>query len=545
MWNPNDSKVTNFGHAWLDLMGIPETADLVLGEDDPGGGTVNISAMGSASAQAFAYIENNLQFIRDVMIFDDVNINVASTAQLQAALDVLDRVVFVAKGKVFSITMTAGTYVWPVPGTESRSAIHIEKVHGGGTVLFTVASGTVTIEGEGTLSRPLLYIGECTCSTLVSGPVVLKNNAAAGVRGATFYKVRQAEVTGLDIRNDTGDTLTTGVYCREVEFLQLGLTINTVAPTHTGVGRAIYARVNCNIHIDAGDLTLGDLTNELIYLEKNSQIVFERFDGWLPDGADMSNLTARGVVTVDASSRLVAHDMSATGAGTRASPYQITIAWESGADTALLVQNLIDALPRPFDVWLLVKLPAGTMTDPVYIEDIDGRGGLILEANTPKTDFSNTQDTIIDDASNALVVNRCGLSVIIDSLKLDNETGEAGLKVANSRNVELWYSYVQAATGTGAIEFGNGVKAEGADTNLYIYKTYFGACNQAGVRSLEGAKVAAPVNKEYSSPTDRPQTYGNRAFTGGTILRGLNAGEFITGATGVDSEDAGGKIWSS
>jgi len=525
-------------------MVIPATTDPVLGEDDPGGTPIAIGSMGSASGLAFAYLSNNLQYLRDVMIFDDVTINVSNITELAAALDVLDRVIYVHKDKTFAINLAPGSYVWPAPGSEPRSALHAYGISGAGSVLFTVAG--VTIEGECTSVRPLIEFMDCTCNLVVSGAVILNNDTNGSARAVTFDNVRQVTALDLTIRNKVlGNTLSSGVYCREADFVDLGLTINNTVGLDTGVGRAVYARQNSRIYFDSGNLTVGKLTNEVFHLEKSSQVLFENFDSCLPLGAD-TGLTHDDPASVDPSSRIAIQLGSSSGSGTSSSPYVITVAWESGTDTAKLVQYIFGLLPRPLDVWIKLKLPAGTMTDPIEIKDIEGRGGLLIEGNTVKSDFATDQDSIIDDDDGALIIKRVKVPVLVSSIRCDNDQGPAAIEINGSDNVQIYFCYLIAATGTGGSPvFGNGLFALGPDTNVYLYKNYFGACNQYGINAYNGAQIAAPYNTEVDSGSNRPQQEGNNADFASVIRRSVNSGQFVTGAGGIDRKDLGGQVWFS
>jgi hypothetical protein len=541
-WIPSTTKIVDFAKQWLNNMLIPETTDLVLGEDDPGVTPIAIGSMGSASGQAFAYAENNLQYLHDIMVIDDVNINVSSVAQLQAALDVLDRVVFVHKDKTFSITIAAGTYAWPVPGTEPRSALHCFGVHGGGSVLFDCSAG-VTIEGNGTTSRPLVEFMDCTCNLVIGGVCVLSNDLFGAARAVTFDNVRQVTALDFEVKNKaSGNTLESAIYCREADFVDLGLTVNALAGLSVGINRAIYARQNSRIYFDSGNLIAGKLTDELIYLEKNSQVLFENLDSCLPDGADTGFYTQ--MVEKDQSSRILVHDVSSSGSGTSSSPFVITVPWEDATSTPRKINDIVELLPNPLDVWVKIKCPAGTMTQPIYIRDLEGTGGLILEANTVQSSKVTTQDTIIDNNDNALVIERCKVPVLIHSIKCDNETGQAAVVVNSSRDVRLYYCWLRAATGIGSSYYGNGVYVQGVASKILGAYTFIGTCNQNGVFSDLGAS-ARLVDTSNEDLLNLPAQYGNFARNSGAIYRSNTGGKYIAGGVGIDSENEGGKVFNS
>ena len=542
MWIATDSKIINFGDSWRDYMSIPETNDAVLGEDDPGGTPISIPAMASATAQTLAYIESNLQFIRNIFIFEDVTLTVTDIASWQVALNFLDKVTFVQKDVTLAIEVAAGLYAWPNTGSEARAPINIENIHGPGGIVYDVAG--VTIEGDADSNRPLLNVYNSTCNIVISGAVILKNTAASGVKAASIYNVRQFTALDLDIRNDTSDTLLTAIYFREVDYAQLGLTINTNAPTDTGVGRAIFARVNSKILIADGDLTLGKLTNELFHLEKNSELILDMFDGTLPSGEYMTGLTARGVVSIDSTSKIGAYEYSSSGTGIKEDPYVITIPWESVTDTPLLIQNTLDTLPRNLNVWIKLKLPAGNMDDPVYIENFIGDGGITLEGGTTLSSRGITQTTGIDNNTETLIINNCLVFVKIDSLRLENTTGEGAIHIINSNQVEIEYCWLRAPTGGGTPDFGNGVFAIGIVTNVYVRETIAGSCNQMGVHAYKGATIYTR-NNHYQDVSNRPAQYGQFAEYCGLVFHSATASEYIPGAVGTSAEYKGGRVFSS
>ena len=539
MWIPTIAKILNFAEAWLNTMKVPELNDPVLGHNDPGGVPVAISAMGSASGQIFATIENNLQFLHDTMVVEDVTINVTSVAELQAALDILDRVTHVYKDKVFGVNIAAAVYAWPAIGLETRSPINISGIHGGGSVVFSVAG--VTLQGDSSLARPLVNVYDCTCNVVISGALTLENTEAAAARAVSFSKVLQVTATDLIVKNSTSsDKITSAVYCREAAYVQLGLTVNTLAGADTGIGRAIYARVNSNVHIDAGDLTIGILTNELIYLEKNSQINFERFDGFIPSGLNMASLSQ--VATIDGSSKIAAHEISGSGSGTSSSPYVITIAWESATATIVKIQNTIDMLPKPLDVFVDLKLPAGAVTDVLTIADLFGSGRLKIIGNTVLSAKGVTQDSIFDNGGSAVQIERCRLPILLHSLKMDSETGIAALNIDDSNNVRCLYCYNIAPTGIGAPSNGNGFYTKGAATNLWIQGCKVGTCNQNGIFADEGSNVRY-IDSTAVGGGALPAQYGNYARNAAVIYRENSS--YLAGLLGGNSEGTGGKVFTS
>lgn len=542
-WIPTIAKIIDFGTAWIDNMLIPDTTDPVLGEDDPGGTPIAIGVMGSASGLAFAYLSNNLQYLRDVFVFEDLALAASNVTELQAALDILDRIQYVQKGATVTLTIAAGSYSWPASGSESRSAIDLRRIAGRGTV--EVNTNGAIISGACTINRPLVTISGCECTVNITQALILENTAAAGIQVVSITGSRYVNMTVLDVRNNSGDTVGTAVYCQRVDYLQLGLTIDTPAPTNSGVGTGLYATGGSNVYCALNKLTLKKLVQRLVFLSQSSQLFLNRFEDMIPAGADMVDLTARGVVNISASSRIVADALSGSGAGTRASPYVITVAWESGTLTALKVQNIIDALPRPLDLWVKIKYPAGTITEPLFIEDMDGDGGIMLEANTATVVIGVAQDTIYDCDDDAIVIDRVKVPVIVGSIRCDNNTGRGAIAVINSRNVEIWYGYLIAATGTGSAGFGNGLYAKGADTQVFLHQNKIGACNQDGIYAINGATVHAPINNEVDSGANRPQQNGNNAELAGVIKRSINSGQFITGAVAIDAKDTGGQVWSS
>lgn len=540
MWIPSITKIVDFGIAWLNSMKIPETSDFVLGEDDPGGTPVAIGSMGSASGQVFATLENNLQYLHDVMVLDDVTINVTNVTELQAALDILDRVTHVHKDKTFAINLAAGTYVWPIPATETRSALHVYGVHGAGNVVFT-ATGTVTIEGNGTTARPLASVVDCTCNVVFSGTFVLSNDLNGGARGMTLDNVRQFTALSLEVKNKaSGNTLLSAVYCREVDFADLGLTVNALAGSTTGITRAIFARQNSQVYFDNGNLTVGILTSEIIYLEKNSFVLFEDLDSCLPTGANCASLSSS--VVVDSSSGIRANNISSSGSGTAASPFQITIAWESATDTLNLINRVIELLPKPLDVYVKLKLPANTMTDQLVISELYGGGRLHLEGNTALSAKGTTQDTIFDRGGTAVKIERCQLPILLHSLKCDSDTGTAGCAISECPHVRILFCYFVAATGAGSPLNGNGVYAEGVGTNVWSLSNKFGLCNQNGFHVTEGANLR-DSDSDAVGGANVPQQYGNYARISGSIYRDDTT--HVTGAVASDSEDTGGKVFGS
>jgi len=542
-WIPSNLKIVNFGQAWLNNMLIPETTDPVLGEDDPGVVPIAIGSMGSASAQCFAYQANNLQHLHDIMVIDNVSITVTNVTELQAALNILDRVIYVHKDKTFGITLTAGTYAWPDSATEPRAALQCYGVHGAGSVVFTAGPG-VTIEGDCETVRPLVEFIDCTCNLVISGALVLSNTKTGGTRAVTFDNVRQVTALDLEIRNKvSGDTLSSGVYCREADFIDLGLTITALVGLSTGVGRAVYARQNSQVYFDSGNLDIGKLDNEAFYLEKNSQILFEDFASCLPLGAN-TGFYHDDPVTIDQSSKIEFHDGSSSGSGTSSSPFLITVAWESATDTPKLIQYILHMLPRPLNVWVKLKLPAGTMTEPLEILDLDGRGGLMLEGNTVLISPGTTQDTIIDNDDNGIDIKRCQIPVLITSIAIDNDQGQACVLVSGCRDVRLFYMYWLAPTGTGGSQYyGNGLFVN-TQSRVLVGDTIAGTCNQNACYADYGSEIKT-YDCDIEGPLSRPAQFGNFARNGGIITRSDWAGEYFYGAGGTDSEDKGGKVFNS
>ena len=536
MWKPTDSKIVNFGYAWDDDMKIIETSDAVLGTDDPGGTPIALTALDEGSAKAFGYVMNNLKYVANIMVFEDVTINVSTVAQLQAALDVLGRVTYVHKDKTFNINIATGTYAWPAIGSETRPPIFAKGIHGAGIVMFTM-NGTPVFQSDASTARPICQFYDCTCNLIISGACTFSNTDAAATRAVDFSKVRQVTALDLQVRNATSsDNITSAVYCREAEFVDLGLTVNVnVGIGNTNVGRAIYARVNSNIHVDTGNLTLGDLDTELFYLEKNSRLVFDRFDGVMPSGANMGNLSQ--AVTVDPTSRIMAHTMSSSGAGTSSSPYVITIAWESGTNTPRLINRLIEALPQPLDVFVKLKLPAGTMTAPITIVDKKGKGELELEGNTVLVAQGTTQDSIIDSATHAIEIRRNQLRIKLDSLKLDGDSG-GGALVSGSRRVNIDFCYALAAT------VGSGFSCTGVDCQVQIKGCKVDVCAADGIYAAEGASVRC-IDSSVVGPSNDPVGYGNHAEDSACIYRSNTGGKYFTGSTATDNENEGGKVFNS
>jgi hypothetical protein len=534
MWIPSITKIVDFGLAWLNSMAIPELSDFVLGENDPGATPIAIGSMGSASGQVFAYIENNLQYLHDIMVIDDVTINVGTVSELQAALDILDRVIYVHKDKVFAINIAAGTYAWPVPGTEPRSALHVYGVHGAGSVTFGVTG--VTIEGNSTTSRPLASVTDCTANVVFSGAVILSNDLNGGTRGAAFDNVRQITALDIEVKNKaSGDTLESAIYCREVDHAELGLTVNALAGPSTGINRAIFARQNSRVYFDTGDLTVGKLTSEIFQLEKNSFVYFENLDSCLPTGADSVFLTQS--VVLDGSSGVRASDISSSGLGTSVSPYVITVAWESATDTPVLINRIIELLPQPLNVYVKLKLPANTMTSYIAILDLHGQGELELEGNTTFAVQSTTQDTIFDVATRAIEIRRCQLRIKLDSLKLDGDA-TAGVTVSGSRRVSVVFSYLMSATG------GSAFVASGVDCNLFIEGCKVDTCNLHGIDASDGANVRC-LDSSPVGPGNDPLQYGNYAIDSASIYRSNTGGKYITGSVASDFTNEGGQVFNS
>lgn len=544
MWVTTVSKIINFGLSWLDTMSMAEENDKVYGENDPGGTPIAITAMNSASAQIYATMQNNLQYIRDIMVFDDVTINVSTVVELQAALDILDRVTFIQRDVTFQISMASGTYAWP--NSEARAAIEVWGISGEGRVQFDCANAYII--GEASTIRPLIWARKCECEVLINaitGPI-LENNKASGDAAARFEDCRYVVVNGLHVLNASGDTLNSAVYCSRVQNMQLDLTVDTPAPTYTGVDVGIHAERNSTVYIGAGNVTLEKLEQSLVKLERGSQLILERFSDLIPSGADMAPLTARLATSIDATSKLKAVTISGSGSGTVASPYVITAAWESATDTVRKVQNLIDSLPQPLDVRVKIKFPAGTLTGGLYLDHLKGKGALILEGNALLVTRGLTQTSIIDANLVTLRASYCDLPIIIHSLKLDCETGGGAVEVVNSREVSVEFCWLRAVTGVGTDNnFGNGVIAEGSASNVYVLETRVGDCNRMGLHAKNGAVITTTNNFEETAGTVRPTIYGQYATESGSVYRSTTATRFITGATAIQAESNGGKVFNS
>ena len=261
----------------------------------------------------------------------------------------------------------------------------------------------------------------------------------------------------------------------------------------------------------------------------------ERFDGLMPSGVDLA--TVAQVSTVDATSRFSAEIISASGQGLEAFPYVITVAWESATDTPRLIRETLRALPQPLDVWVQLKLPAGTMTGLIDVSNLHGGGGVILEGNTKLAVRGIVQDTIVDATLSAVQIWFCDLPIHLHSIKADNAGGAGGaIYVKDSQNVKIEYGYVVAGAG-------DGVLASGNRTRVLVAQTLAGVCTGHGIHATGGAEVRTINN--YVNGGSQPALYGQYAALSGSIYRDNAAVTAIVGATGTDLETSGGKVFVS
>jgi hypothetical protein len=539
MWKPDSTKITDFGKYWRVDQYIPELTDAVKGEATPAVATT-FGALNSASARIFAEIENNLAYMDRIMVFENMTITVGSVAQLVTMNDALDKISYIHKGATITINIAAGTYTWTSTAT---APIQIHDIHGGGKIQinggFTIQANNLPAAGD------VVSIKNCAVKIEHNtGTLTVAVNTAVAARAFKIEFCRIVALNDIEIKCLGTNTLTTGVYCYDSEFFSIAdlkANTNNGGGVDTGIDYLLNATVNSHVLLITA--TLGKIKNTLYSLSFDSTLLFFQLDNAIPTGANMATLSG-GPVNVGDSSQIKALAISGTGAGTKASPYLVTVANEGADNTSRYMTNFIAALPRPLDVHVRLNLPGTTITRTtatpvVEFKDLTGRGSVTLKgAGGSGTGLTTILDTVSFTA--AVKIERCETGVILDLIAGgSNATTGNFVKADFSRDVLLSSCYADTGTGSAVVAYGNG-------TRLQIENSIVGAYTTNGLDASRGAVIIC-INSvaEGGGGAPWPGVYGNHAELGGSIFHNVASSTFVKGSGGTDHEVTGGKVFSS
>ena len=537
MWIATVDKILALGDEWRDNMVIVETADAVLGHNDPGGVPLaDVAALATSSARAFGEVIHNLEFIRQHMVFNDTTIIVSDATTYAAAQAYLENTMFVRDGKTLEISFTvAGDYL---------GALVIDGIHGGGTVLVSCVAGVV-VKAAG----PCIDVQNNTAYINFDDTITAENTALPAAYIARVSYCTHVKFDDLQLLNSTDFATSSGdgLYIAN-SSVRLNFSVNNSSPTGV-LSQGLFVTERSNVYIPAGGCDFGRMP-EYMDIRQGSTVTVERYSEIFDTPTDVQDLTARGGIFLDESSRLRANNLSGSGTGTEADPFVITISGVTANDS-ILIQAIIDNLPRPLNQWLKIKLPAGTLMVPIFFEDLQGTGGVLIEANTVKVARGITQDTLINTTAatnHPIAVRDCQLTIKVHSLSLYAENGNA-LNVEERGSIIAEFCRLRAPTGAGAFDnIGNAAYCKGYNSYIKVFDTMVGDCDEHGFHATDGGRVTAIYcNEEGVTPgVDSPTHYGNYAYNGGfTQYDDGHADNSVLGGDGVAGEAKAGLVHGS
>ena len=511
-WTLDDTTISNWGDNYVD-MEAPDPATSVLGTTQPVS-PVAITSLGD-SAEMFARIANNAQYIKNGLEYEIYTINVANNTDLIALNTYLASLSFVGRG----------VYVVFDSDIVASQSIEVPQTWG----------GFLVIDGQ---SKKLTFSSDHGidiqyCSNISISQLEMENNTTG------YASIYCSNLDYLTISNVTFSTTSgtpgTPLFLQNVKKCDIDSC--TIGDGHDYDILMINSDVNIKGPAFGTNTDWGVPSSEMFYL-RNSHINFENLDyAKLPMGSTAVGIT---VADTDPDSYITVEEYT-----NNLGPYhQVTF-----SDTGLTY--VLPDVARYFLIAtigassinenIVLKLPANAspFTDAnggLSFSNIKGKGSIVIEGNTVPTILSTSQDTkILASVSNAISVYNCQVPFTIRGMKIEtNVSGTSAIYSELCNNLITNNNWILSSNGST-----RGSAIEVRYTRSEHLEETIGT-SAVGVTASYSSH--AFVNRSYGTAANI-QSYGVLATLGaylGTYF--TSSADQITGTAGTASQSFGGTV---
>ena len=510
-WDPT-SKITDFGNSYETML-IPETTDPVLGEDDPGGTPVAISAMASFSGQGFGKITNNIEFLKKRILTENLTIDIGNLTELAAAQVTIDEIGFIDQGVSLTIQFDSGATLssdstdWPLT---------VDNIAGAGHIVFTCSTSCTLTSTDGTA---IIHCSDVTPGISTSNDIELINSSTSAA-WLTWFEGCSSVSCAFDYGNSGATGAKTAIYASYC---------STFNPSLATFGTGYDVLLNVNDSYVRGSVALDAITTDTPFKITRSRVLLSSLDNsHMPTGSTATSMTTMVEVDELSDYRVESYGIGGTVTFTDTGDEYVT------SD----VNRFLSFMPKRIDTDVTLILPTGEFDDTNDAIVIDGfwspgsAYSITVRGYTITTNTHTNQATVLDPTGagvDALTITNCQLPLEINSITC-NSGDRDGMLIQNSSTVTVKYCYFIADDEGIAVEAGS---------NVVIEESVFGAINDNGIMCRRSIVYAHENEVEAAT---QPTDYGYNALEGGIIGYKFSLSDPLTGNEGTSNDDSGGVV---